>query len=110
MLTDDAAERARDAEQALAELYPRVLEIEELLREARDGADDLRDRLRAAETTITELEEDLASTRAALAEEAEARRFAEYHVDLLLHTRVMRALARPRAAYGTFRARRQPPP
>jgi hypothetical protein len=110
VLTDDAAERARDAEQALSELYPRVLEIEELLRGSRVATDDLHDRLQAAEATIAELESDLERTSAELAAETEARRLAEHHVDLLLHTRVMRVLAKPRAAYGTVLARRHPRP
>jgi hypothetical protein len=105
---DRSAERARDAEQALTQLYPRVLEIEDLLRESRADLADLRSRLVAAEATAAELEADLERTRARLAEETDARRLAEHHVELLLHTRVMRVLARPRAAYGSYLGRRRP--
>jgi hypothetical protein len=109
----NALDRARDAERALADFYPRVLELEGLLADAR-----AREEVAMAEARakIAELEVLLAEARAAvdhLIEEAEAahaetaaehekRLFAEYHVGLIQCTRAFRYLNIPRRLYGVM--------
>ena len=75
---------ALDAERALADFYPRVLELEVLLAESRARNDEL---------------------AAALADEQARRTDAEHHVELLLNTHVYRYLARPRQLYAQARHR-----
>ena len=111
--TDNAPERARDAERALADFYPRVLELEGLLADAR-----AREEAAVADATarIAELQQLLDDARAAAdhlieeaeeahrlaAEETERRQFAEYHVGLIQDTRAFRYLNIPRRLYGVM--------
>lgn len=107
----DALERARDAERALADFYPRVLELEGLLADARAREEAA---LNAAQAKIAELDKLLEDARAAAdhlieetvqahretAREVERRQFAEYHVGLIQSTRAFRYLDVPRRIYG----------
>ena len=111
--TANALDRARDAERALADFYPRVLELEGLLAEGRAREDAA---LREARAKIAELQKLLDDARAAADhlieeaeealrqkdEEVERRQFAEYHVGLIQNTRAFRYLNVPRRLYGVM--------
>lgn len=113
-LVDEAALR-RDAEDALAVLYPRVLDVERQLLEEQE-------RGRAQERTIADLRAELARVegvegrlvearadadrlRAQLTEERLRREAAERHVEAIEQTKVFRATAGARQVYGRLRSR-----
>lgn len=111
---DEAALR-RDAEEALAALYPRVLDVERRLLEAEERARAQERRvveLEAQARAVPALEGKLAEARdenerlrAQLTEERLGRVAAEDHVAALEQTKLFRATAGARQAYGRLRRR-----
>ena len=111
---DDLAKRARDAERALSDFYPRVLELEALLTESRTLHDaaratssariaELEVELARALATIDELLDERSRLEREVLEEKAGRRFAEYHLELFQNTRAVRYLSMPRSVYASLR-------
>ena len=99
---DNAPERARDAERALADFYPRVLELEGLLADATARIAELQQLLDDARAAADHLIEEAEEAHRLAAEETERRQFAEYHVGLIQDTRAFRYLNVPRRLYGVM--------